>query len=89
MLWWPRGYGDANLYEVVTELIHDGKVLASRKDRVGVRLAELLRTEVTTSEEVGEFLFKVNHTPIFCKGSNWVPLDTFHSRDAAKYQEGA
>lgn len=27
------------------------------------------------------FCIKVNHTPIFVLGTNWVPLDVFHSRD--------
>ena len=29
----------------------------------------------------GEFKFYVNGTPIFMKGTNWVPLDAYHSRD--------
>lgn len=35
----------------------------------------------------GEFLVRVNGCPILCKGSNWVPLDAFHSRDAARYAQ--
>lgn len=30
------------------------------------------------------FLFRVNGTPIQVRGTNWVPLDAFHSRDAAR-----
>lgn len=29
----------------------------------------------------GEFKFYINDVPIFMKGSNWVPLDAYHSRD--------
>lgn len=29
----------------------------------------------------GEFKFYVNDVPIFMKGTNWVPLDAYHSRD--------
>jgi beta-mannosidase len=32
-------------------------------------------------------MFKVNHTPILVKGSNWVPADVFHSKDADKYEQ--
>ncbi|UKS24374.1 hypothetical protein LOZ80_22415 [Paenibacillus sp. HWE-109] len=85
-LWWPSGYGEAQLYEVTTELLHQGRVLASRTERIGIRQAQLIRTETTTSEAGGEFLFQVNHTPIMCKGSNWVPMDVFHSRDASRYE---
>jgi beta-mannosidase len=80
-LWWPRGYGEANLYEVHTQLLHGDNVLAERKDCFGIRTVELLRSELTSTENEGEFLFKINGEPIFCKGSNWVPADMFHSKD--------
>ena len=85
-LWWPRGYGDPNLYQVTTELLAGDKVLAKREDRVGIRKLELIRTETTTLEKPGQFLFKVNGVPILVKGSNWVPADAFHSRDAGRYE---
>jgi beta-mannosidase len=86
-LWWPRGYGDANLYKVTTELLQGDKVLASREDTIGIRKLELIRTEITTPEKPGQFLFKVNGVPILVKGSNWVPADSFHSRDRAVYEK--
>ena len=87
LLWWPRGYGDPNLYEVTTQLWMGDKVLAARADRVGIRKLELIRTETTSLEKPGQFLFKVNGLPILVKGSNWVPADAFHSRDAARYEK--
>lgn len=86
-LWWPRGYGDPNLYEVTTELLEDDTVLASRQDRIGIRKLELIQHDKEGPEKPAVFLFKVNDVPIFCKGTNWVPLDVFHSRDAARYQK--
>ncbi|MBO9606801.1 MAG: hypothetical protein J7639_12660 [Paenibacillaceae bacterium] len=86
-LWWPRGYGEASLYEVTTELLHKGEILAARSDTTGLRLLEFIRTDVTTIERPGQFMFKVNHVPILIKGSNWVPMDLFHSKDAAKYAD--
>jgi beta-mannosidase len=85
-LWWPHGYGDPNLYQVTTQLLQNEKVLASREDTVGIRKVELLRTETTSTEKPGQFLFKVNGVPILVKGSNWVPADAFHSRDAGRYE---
>lgn len=82
--WWPRGYGDPDLYEVTCELLRDGKVVASRTDRVGLRTLTLRRTEITTAEAGGEFRFEVNETPILVKGANWVPLDALHARDAGR-----
>ena len=86
-LWWPRGYGNPNLYQVTTQLLQGDKVLASREDSVGIRKLELTRTETTSLEKPGQFLFKVNGVPILVKGSNWVPADAFHSRDAGRYEK--
>jgi len=61
-----------------------GRTLASREERIGIRTVELERTKLTTSGG-GQFLFRVNGVPVFCRGSNWVPLDAFHSRDAQRY----
>jgi beta-mannosidase len=86
-LWWPHGYGDANLYEVKTRLLCNGKPVDTRTDRIGIRTIELVRSELTTRDAPGEFVFKVNGERIFCKGSNWVPLDALHSRDAGRYRK--
>lgn len=86
-LWWPLGYGDAALYDLTIDLLRGDEVLASRTEKVGIRQVELIRTEVTTINQPGEFLFKVNGTPILCKGSNHVPCHVFHSQDAARYAE--
>ena len=83
-LWWPNGYGTANLYEATVELTCGDEVLARRETRFGIRTLELARTEITSPEHPGEFLFRVNDTPILCKGTNWVPADVFHSRDAER-----
>ncbi|MCX7030568.1 MAG: glycoside hydrolase family 2 [Spirochaetes bacterium] len=82
-LWWPRGYGDPAMYHVRCELVSGGRTLASRTERIGIRTVELERTDLATAEG-GEFLFRVNGVRVFCKGSNWVPLDAFHSRDASR-----
>lgn len=84
-LWWPKGYGDANLYTARTELVKDGKVLDAREERIGVRKVEI--TNIMKPDDEGEFLIKVNGVKILAKGSNWVPMDAFHSRDAERYDK--
>ena len=79
-LWWPNGYGEAAVYTVTARLYGgDGTLLDTKDFRVGLRTVELDMTK--RSGKDGKFLIKVNNEPIMCKGSNWVPLDPFHSRD--------
>ncbi|MDR1463948.1 MAG: hypothetical protein LBJ11_01435 [Oscillospiraceae bacterium] len=89
-LWWPAGYfeegqDEAALYRVRLTLRRGAEVLCERWEPLGIRTLRLERTDVTTPQQPGNFCFSVNGTPILCKGSNWVPLDAFHSRDAARY----
>ncbi len=86
-LWWPRGYGEQKLYDVEVKLLRDGKAMDSMKFKHGVRSVELKRTSATTDRGEGEFVFVVNHEKIFMKGSNWVPLDAFHSRDTGRLEK--
>jgi len=82
--WWPRGYGEACLYDAELQIIDTaGRVLASRNSRIGLRTVQLDRTQITTPDKPGRFCFVVNGERIFIRGSNWVPLDALHSRDAA------
>ena len=80
-LWWPRGYGRPDLYELTTELQRDGQTVASRQDRTGLRSVELVRRPSVDGQR-GDFHFVVNGVPVYCRGTNWLPLDPFHSRDA-------
>lgn len=83
-LWWPAGYGEPALYQVTLTMLRAGRALASATEPLGVRTVELRRTEVTDARG-GEFCFVVNGQRILCKGSNWVPADALHSRDAGRY----
>lgn len=81
-LWWPRGYGAQPLYDLTLELVDgDGKVADTWRQHVGIRTIKLVRSDITTPEKPGEFVFVVNGEKVFVKGSNWVPLDSLHSRD--------
>lgn len=86
MLWWPYGYGDANIYDTEFSVILDGAVVSSKKINVGIRTVKL-RDSITTNGVEGEFCFVVNDVPIMCHGTNWVPLDVYHSRDAKRYEQ--
>ena len=84
-LWMPRGYGEANVYDVKVELLRDGTPAAEYRTSLGVRTVRLVRTD-TVDENGGKFHFEINGVRVFCMGSNWVPADAMHSRDAARYE---
>lgn len=85
-LWFPYGYGKANMYDAVIELYEDGVLICKKDFSFGVRTVELERTDIIDGKN-GKFNFKINGVQVMCKGSNWVPLDAFHSRDAARYEK--
>jgi beta-mannosidase len=81
-LWWPRGYGDAALYEAeVTLRGRGGEIVDRRLTRLGIRTIELERSDIVTREKPGSFGFVVNGVAVFVKGADWSPMDALHSRD--------
>ncbi len=81
-LWWPRGMGNPALYNASLTLRDaNGDVLCENRQQIGIRTAELVRSEVNTPDLPGEFVFVVNGEKVFIKGTNWVALDALHSRD--------
>lgn len=78
--WWPRGYGRQPLYSVVLELSVDGRVVDRHEWKYGVRTAEV--DTVYEPFPDGRFRILVNAQQINVLGTNWVPLDALHSRDA-------
>jgi len=80
--WSPRGYGSPSLYEATVRIADkQHHILDENHQRIGIRTAELIHSEITTKENPGEFAFKINGEKVFVRGTNWVPLDALHSRD--------
>lgn len=84
-LWWPKGAGKQNLYDLTILLKKDGEVVASYNKQVGIRTVKLSITE--TAEQMGDFCFIVNGERIFARGVNWVPLSPYHSEDAVRFEQ--
>lgn len=85
-LWWPYGYGEPNLYDFTAQIFKDGELVHEEKKHFGLRTVSLEKTD-TTDGVGGQFRFLINGVEILCKGSNWVPMDAFHSRDAKRYDK--
>ncbi|MHB1000685.1 MAG: glycoside hydrolase family 2 protein [Armatimonadota bacterium] len=81
VLWWPRGRGDASIYDVTAVLLKNGSEIDRREFKLGIRTVRLDRTSIIDEAGNGEFCFRVNGEKVFIKGTNWVPLDAYHSRD--------
>jgi beta-mannosidase len=82
-LWWPRGRGEAALYDVSVTLVRNGQPLDRRTFRHGIRTVALDRASAA-GPDGGRFQFIVNDEPLFVLGTNWVPLDVYHSRDVER-----
>ncbi len=85
--WWPRYFGKQNLYSTDITLLYKGNPVDSKHLDIGIRTVELKRTNTTDKNGNGDFCFIINGERIFAMGSNWVPLDPFHSRDSQRLQK--
>ena len=82
-LWWPAGHGDQPLYEFNVKVQSDGYE-EQRTKKVGLRNVVIKREQ----DKKGEgFEIHVNGQPIFAKGANWIPADSFTTRLSHKDYE--
>ena len=79
-IWWPNGLGAQPLYRVDVELTRGDRKLDARTYQIGLRTLELRREADRWGES---FTFVVNGVPVFAKGSNWIPADSFPARVTA------
>ncbi len=75
-LWWTYDLGIPHLYELTVSILDKG-VIDIISQKIGIRDIRLMRN----SDKWGEtFFFLLNGIPIFVKGANWIPIDSFISR---------
>lgn len=84
-LWWPNGYGKQPLYQVEVVLQVGGRRLDGKKYKIGFRTIELSQKPDQWGES---FTFIVNGVPIFAKGADWIPADSFPTRISDEYLQG-
>lgn len=78
VLWWPKNYGEPNLYNLTVSLYFKGELCDEMRFTLGIRTLWLKRTSLSGDD--GEFCFIVNGQKIFVMGTNWVPCDALPAR---------
>jgi len=82
--WWPNGYGPQPLYQVDIELYNDDVLCDKREFQLGLRTLELRQEPDSFGTS---FTFVINGVPIFAKGANWIPADSFPTRLSDDHME--
>ncbi len=84
-LWYPAGYGAQDRYTFNASIKVNKAVVAEAALKTGLRSVELRRE---TDQWGRSFMFVVNGLPVFAKGANMIPFDSFPSRATRKrYRE--
>ncbi|MDR2654790.1 MAG: hypothetical protein LBC56_01785 [Oscillospiraceae bacterium] len=76
-LWWCNGLGGQPLYTLELLLKQNGKTADSQSRKIGLRTVEL---DTSPDRHGNQFRFVINGVPIFAKGADWIPADSFITR---------
>ena len=76
-LWWPNGLGAHPLYSFRARLLINGRLSDEARTRTGLRQLELRQQPDQWGKS---FEFRINNVPVFAKGGNWIPSDSFPTR---------
>ena len=76
-LWWTHGLGAQPLYTLEVALAAGGAELERQTSHVGIRTIALDQSPDPDEAGTRFFRFVINGVPIFAKGADWIPADSF------------
>ena len=82
--WWPHNLGEPYLYNIKVVVKKDGKILDSISTKHGIRTIKLINKK----DSIGEsFYFEVNGKPVYAKGVNYIPQNSFQNKVTNQHYE--
>jgi len=82
--WWPHNLGEPFLYDFEIRLKQKNKLLDVKRIKKGLRTIEHIAEKDTIGES---FYFKINGVPVFMKGANYIPQNSFQSEVSDHHYE--
>jgi beta-mannosidase len=75
--WWTNGLGEAYLYPFEIQLSDASQKIDEKQLSIGLRTIELIQEKDTIGTG---FYFRLNGIPVFMKGANYIPPESFLPR---------
>jgi len=76
-IWWTHDLGTPALYNLQLELLEGANVIDTLEMQAGIRTISLDQSPDPEERGTRFFRFVLNGVPIFARGADWIPADSF------------